>query len=408
MGDGPRVRGDRLVNADGSVFVWLADTWWWGASGRVSTADFHKLATRRASQGFTVIQLVVGLAGDVDADDPRQGNAGGPVFDNAGRPNSGYLDVAAERVRILLDAGLTPCIVGGWGYQLETVGLESMLAWWHALIERFAALPVVWCAAGEALMPHYSALGGETQDERVAKLGLGWSAVLAEIRRADPHRRPLAIHPSAGVGHFASCDMLDLALTDLVMLQSGHEGIAAAARGLELVARVRRDHPGVPVINAEVCYEGIMGSNWQDMQRFLFWTHLLAGAAGHSYGAHGLWAFDDDAAGTIGRHWGGGSWQAASRYPGADQLGLGRRLVQRWGSLEPAPEVVSPTAADAQYLPHASRSPDGTTVVYLPAPATLGVGSYLRALDIATVGRASWVSPRMARSQSARPSSVTE
>ena len=32
-----------------------------------------------------------------------------------------------------------------------------------------------------------------------------------------------------------------------------------------------------------------MQTNFQDVQRHLFWSFMLSGAAGHTYGAAGIW-----------------------------------------------------------------------------------------------------------------------
>jgi len=45
----------------------------------------------------------------------------------------------------------------------------------------------------------------------------------------------------------------------------------------------------MPVLVGEVCYEGIMEANREEIQRPLFWGCMLSGAAGHTYGANGIW-----------------------------------------------------------------------------------------------------------------------
>ena len=55
--------------------------------------------------------------------------------------------------------GITPCIVGAWGYFMPWMGVEKVKAHWRYLIARYGAWPVVWCAAGEANLPWYLAEG---------------------------------------------------------------------------------------------------------------------------------------------------------------------------------------------------------------------------------------------------------
>ena len=97
----------------------------------------------------------------------------------------------------------------------------------------------------------------------------------------------------------------------------------------------------MPVVNGEPAYEGIMGGNWQEVQRFLFWTSLTCGAAGHTYGAQGIWAMssrDEPFTGTT-MNWGDGFWQDVMHYAGSGQVALGRRFFERypWQLFEPRP-----------------------------------------------------------------------
>ena len=52
----------------------------------------------------------------------------------------------------------------------------------------------------------------------------------------------------------------------------------------------------MPVLIGEVCYEGIQEASRQEVQRFMFWSALLSGTAGHTYGANGIWQVNTRAA----------------------------------------------------------------------------------------------------------------
>ncbi len=45
----------------------------------------------------------------------------------------------------------------------------------------------------------------------------------------------------------------------------------------------------MPVLVGETCYEGHMQQGFGDTQRRMFWQSILNGAAGHTYGAAGIW-----------------------------------------------------------------------------------------------------------------------
>ena len=46
----------------------LADTWWYGLTDRISTDEFYRLAQQRKDEGFSAIQLVMGIPPEVVID----------------------------------------------------------------------------------------------------------------------------------------------------------------------------------------------------------------------------------------------------------------------------------------------------------------------------------------------------
>jgi hypothetical protein len=136
-------------------------------------------------------------------------------------------------------------------------------------------------------------------------------------------------------------------------------------------ARSRGDKP---VLNGECSYEGIFDSCWQDVQRFLFWSHMLSGAAGHTYGAMAIAAMNDRGDPYLpmtrcNSH----VWQDAIGWAGSVELGVGKRVLQelRWWQLEPCPHLVQPHAGPTDWFqPYAARLRDGGLVIYFPSVAT--------------------------------------
>jgi hypothetical protein len=219
--------------------------------------------------------------------------------------------------------------------------------------------------------------------------------VLQEIRARDAGRHPVAIHPSFAVGHEASTDMVPAELIDIQLLQTGHEGIAAAVHSLRALARARREHPSLPAIVAEVDYEGIMSANGPELQRLLIWTHLLAGAAGHGYGAHGLWGFDEGGTDDPGARWGSADWRRAAQLPGAVQQGIARRTLLPFGALEVADGRVEATPCGR--LLAAAVSARGALVVYLPQAALQPDGKPIIEVRVrggSPAWRVRWLDPR--------------
>jgi hypothetical protein len=195
----------------------------------------------------------------------------------------------------------------------------------------------------------------------------------------DPFRRPLTIHPSPGVDAYASVDVIpDIALTDFQMLQTGHWDRGSLPGTMDTVARAIALTPRQPVVNGEVCYEGIMGASWPDIQRFLWWAQVLAGAAGHTYGAQGLWGMNDGSfTGQVGS-WGDATWREAAALAGSGHIGAARLWLDErpWPGMVPANHLVSLGAEPGHWLrPFAARLTDGRLVTYLPSAALLDNGA---------------------------------
>ena len=89
----------------------------------------------------------------------------------------------------------------------------------------------------------------------------------------------------------------------------------------------------MPVVNGEVCYEALLGKITADIPRLMFWACMLSGAAGHTYGANGIWQLNRRDA-PYGKSPHGGTygpipWDDAMRLPGSGQLGLAKRFLER-------------------------------------------------------------------------------
>ncbi len=206
---------------DGTPFFWLGDTWWMGLCSRLHWPDeFAELAADRSAKGFTVIQIVAGLYPDMPPFDVRGANeAGFPWEKDYARMRPEYFDAADKRLDFLVLHGLSPCIVGSWGYFLPWLCVDRAKQHWRYLIARYGAYPVIWCAAGEANLPWYLAKGFPYDDREVVH---GWTEVARSLRACDPFHRLVTIHPT-GIGPLNARHAIDdPALIDFDMLQTPH------------------------------------------------------------------------------------------------------------------------------------------------------------------------------------------
>jgi hypothetical protein len=329
-----------FCHADGTPFFWLGDTWWMGLCGRLSWPDFQALAQNRKGLGFNVIQLVAGLYPDM------------PLFDERGRSDSGFcwetdlsrinprfFDEADQRIFHLVEQGLTPCILGAWGYYLPMIGLENMRLHWRYLMARWGALPVVWAAAGEQTLPWYLEDTTRKPASR-ARLLEDWSSVIRHMHTLNAFERLITTHPVESARASVAGDVQ----LDFEMQQTGHGAPTAhhAARARQGWAA----QPAMPVISGESRYEALEIDPTVTPRdvREAFWSHtLLSGLAGHTYGANGVWQVNTPerpfGASPSGRCWGNTPLQDAMQLPGARQLGLARHFLGTldWATFEPPP-----------------------------------------------------------------------
>jgi hypothetical protein len=319
-------------------------------------------------KGFSVVQIVAGLYPDMPQFDARGANeAGFPWATDYARINPAYFDMADLRIQHLVDRGIAPCIVGCWGYYLPILGMARIKQHWRYLIARWGAHPAIWCLAGEGTMPYYLA-ADKARDQAMQKRG--WTELGRYVRNTDPFHHPITIHPSDSARNTVE----DASVLDFDMLQTGHSDRASIPNTVKLVTASRATSPAMPVIDGEVCYEGILEQSRQEVQRFMFWACMLSGAAGHTYGANGIWQVNTAAqpfgASPHGRSWGDTPWDVASELPGSRQLGWSKALLTRypWWRMEPHPEWVEPHWTVANYMqPYCAGIPRELRIVFMPA-----------------------------------------
>ena len=365
-----RVATDRryLEHSDGTPFFWLGDTWWMGLCHRLHWPDeFKQLTADRKEKGFNVIQIVAGLYPDMPPFDARGANeAGFPWQTNYSSIRPEYFAAADERFRHLVEQGFTPCIVGAWGYFIPWMGVAKAKQHWRYLVARYGAMPVVWCVAGEANLPYYLAKGFPYDDRAQVK---SWTEVMRYLRATDPFHRLITIHPT-GIGRLSARNATDdLSLLDLDLLQTPHGQSEAVPPTVRTVRESYADKPVLPVVNGEASYEMLMDKIPAEWPRAMFWICLLNGAAGHTYGANGIWQCNrpgqphgpspNGAKNGVG--YGKITWEEAMNLAGSRQVAFGKKLLTQypWHRFTPHPEW-------AAFPSEAMVSLDGCPWIWFP------------------------------------------
>jgi len=360
-----------LEHSNGKPFFWLGDTWWMALSKRIKFTEFKELVSDRVKKGFSVILLVAGLFPDMEPLDKRCENEGGLPWEKGFKSiNPHYFDYADRKINYLVEAGLVPCIVGCWGYYLTFMGVGKIKKHWEYLVARYGAYPVVWCLAGETSMPYYLS---KNREEESKYLKEKWTEVAEYVRKIDGFNRLITTHPT----QFGKEQLEKAELLDFEILQTGHSGILSFPNTIKSIRTSLRKKPKMPVLIGEVNYERILGSSRDDIQRLTFWSSMLSGIAGYTYGANGLWQFNlknrPYGPSPHGSRWGDTPWKEAYRLPGSRQIGMGKKLLEKykWWEFQPHPEWVEIKEKnkffreDKFFIPYAAGIPGKIRIIYL-------------------------------------------
>ncbi len=330
--------GRHFEHADGIPFLWLGDTWWKNLCKRMTWEGFQELAADRKKKGFSVIQIVCGPYPDEGPFEPRWENEGGMPYKTRDFTvlNPEYFNYADRRLEHLVDSEMVPAIVGAWGRAdcdaMKNVGVDGLKRHWRYLIARYGAYPVFWILAGEL--------------QNSSKWGVGpWGEVGRYVRSIDPYHHPITTHTGGGRRGNPGDDLI----ISYDMVGGNHNQDIAIGSALEVLTTAYSKAPIMPVLVGETVYEGHMQQGFQYVQRHIFWMYMLSGAAGHTYGAAGIWhASVEGDPGVASGAFGGRkvydwtTWREGMNYPGATQVGLGKKLLEEypWWRFEPHPEWV--------------------------------------------------------------------
>ena len=349
--------GRHFEHTDGKPFLWLGDTWWKNLCKRMTWEGFQELAADRKKKGFSVIQIVCGPYPDEGPFEPMWENEGGMPYKTRDFKvlNPEYWKYADRRFEHLINSEMVPAIVGAWGRAdcdaMKNVGVDGLKRHWRYLIARYGAYPVVWILAGEL--------------HNNSKWGVGpWGQVGRYVRSIDPYQHPLTTHTGGGRRGNPDDDLI----ISYDMVGGSHRQDVAISSAIDNFTAAYSKEPTMPVLVGETCYEGHMQQGFQYVQRHMFWQYMLSGAAGHTYGAAGIWhAGVEGNPGCASSAFGGRkvydwtTWREGMNYPGATMLGLGKRLLEKyeWWKFEPHPEWVE----DGCF---AAGIPGEVRLIYLP------------------------------------------
>lgn len=320
-----QAKGHHLTQSDGKSFLWFADTAW-ELFHFLSKEDASFYLQRRAEQGFTVV-MASAFSEFSGRNEPNF--YGQRPFLKEGNPLSQNEDyyrhvdwVVDQAAKHGLYVGLLPA----WGDKVFTrpgnknsiLNASNARAYGKWFGNRYRGRKnIVWI------------LGGDRNGTGFEPV---WREMAAGIRSADATHL-MTWHPN---GRWSSSTWFhNDSWLSFNMIQSGHN-----LKNNPVHEMIRADFqrlPVKPVLDGEPAYE-THPVDWKpeekgrfdalDVRKHAYWA-VLAGAAGHTYGAHGIWQFRDPAlrpgiGAAIDQ-----TWREQLELPGAQQLMHLKRLLEQ-------------------------------------------------------------------------------
>jgi len=312
-----------LVTADGKPWVYLGDTAW-ELFHRLNREDADAYLADRAGKGFNVIQAVAlaEFGGLVEA------NAYGhlPLENNDPtkplEPYFQHVDYIVNKAASLgMHVGFLPTwgdkVNKKWGKGPEIFTPENARIFGEWLGRRYKDKPIIWI------------VGGDRPVENPAHLEI-WRFMAAGLRAGDGGAHLITYHPMGG--RSSSEYVHAESWLDFNMMQSGHGDRNRPS--YKMIAKDLALTPPKPTLDGEPAYEDHpvrsdkTKTQWfdeWDVRKLCYWG-LLAGACGHTYGTHSIWAmWDGKGKPPVDQRT---PWKEALKLPGATQVGYAKKLLE--------------------------------------------------------------------------------
>jgi outer membrane protein assembly factor BamB len=390
---GKSVTGMRLkVSANGRYFVdqasrpffYLGDTCWL-LFQRINHQEVDEYLKDRAGKGFTVIQAYVIRGLDRRHPDGNISLLGEPPFIDRDptKPNEAYFKNVDYIINRANELGLVMGLVTVKSWHVnkhpeKVFDEKNAYTFGKFLGERYKNNAVLWYPGG---------------DSAPGKDGGVWEAMARGLKDGSGGTQLVSYH---GNGQTSSSLWFHKApWLDFNSIQSGH---GWAARTYRFVDKDHALSPAKPTVDMEPPYENHPTGaktpriDAHQVRQAAYWN-MLAGAAGHGYGALDLFWLYKDSDGPFPRN-GFQPWRKAMAYEGARQMGLMRRLfeLRPWYKLVPDQSVIAAGEGEGEDLVRAARAEDGSFVIaYLPTGKPISIK--MDRVAAKTV-KAQWYDPR--------------
>jgi len=363
-----------FIHADGIPFFWMADTAWNGPL-LSSESDWAFYLTDRAQKGFSVIQFVstqwIGAAGDA---------TGSPAYlgQDSIRIVPEFFRRLDRRVDLINECGMVAAPVLAWdaawnqdSVQLNpgnTLSEEQLIVLIRYMVSRYGAHNVIWILAGDGIYVREEA----ERWRRIGRAALSFTDL------------PATMHPAGKL--WVAPEFRDESWFQLNGYQSGHWNDDDNFRWINEgpPSSDWRTQPRSPQLNLEPCYEdhiaftsGCRISAF-DVRRASYWSLLTAPPAGITYGAHGVWSWEESPALPLSHPHAGIAkpWHEAIDLPGSICMAHLKTIFTSldWWRLQPSPAMLSYQPgkdAPAKFVSAACSIERDLAMIYSPEGGTI-------------------------------------
>jgi hypothetical protein len=376
--------GRCFVDQDGKPFFYLGDTTWL-LFQRLDHDELEEYLKDRAAKGFTVIQSYVLRGLEANHPDGAGSLLGAtPLLDrDPTRPNEAFFKNVDHVINRANEMGLAMGLVASKSWHVNdhperVFNPETAYTFGKFLGERYKDNAVLWYVGGDSRPGN---------DEAI------WVAMAKGIKDGSGGAQLVSYHGSGSTSSsewFHNADWLDFD-----SIQSGHN---FASDSHKFVSKDYSLSPPKPTVDMEPAYENHpTGKDKPRVDshkvRSQAYDAMLAGAAGHGYGAMDLFYLYKDSDGPFPKN-GYQPWRKAIAYEGSTQVGLMRRLLELrpWYKLVPDQSIVATLLGGSPQRVSAARADDGSfAIAYLPEAQNVAIHmNTLRGDHV----RAAWYDPR--------------
>jgi Protein of unknown function (DUF4038)/Putative collagen-binding domain of a collagenase len=376
--------GRYFVDHESKPFFYLGDTCWL-LFQRLNREEVDEYLKDRAGKGFTVIQAYVLRGLDKRHPDGATSLLGeAPLLDrDPARPNEAFFKNVDHVINRANELGLVMALVAAKSWHVNehaerVFDAKSAHAFGKFLGQRYKDNAVLWYVGGDSV---------PGSDREV------WVSMARGLKDGSDGKHLVSYHGSGGTSSstwFHKDDWLDFN-----SIQSGH---GWAAKTYRFISQDYGLSPAKPTVDMEPPYENHPTGaktpriDSHQVRKGAYWA-VLAGAAGHGYGALDLFHLYKEDQGPFPRD-GFQPWRKALAYEGSRQVGLMRGLfeLRPWYKLVPDQSVVASGQQEGEDHVQAARAEDGSFVLaYVPFGRPIGI--HLDKISGKQV-KARWYDPR--------------